>query len=168
MLKNIILPIFIGLIAPIIAISIQSAADATTTFCNQTNSPIRVAYARGTLDPRPSIESVNYQIKGWLMINPGACKTASTEPAHKIDRYDGYDLVRHYYYAKFANKKIALIGKIFQRTEKFCVKNTNFQYTDEIDPTSPKSKCDRGYKQVKFNTFSSNKPNYTVSVASPQ
>jgi Protein of unknown function (DUF1036) len=167
MLKSINLPIFIGLITPITAIFIPPAADASTTFCNQTNSPIRFVYARGTFDPRPSIESINYKIKGWLTINPGGCKIASTEPADKIDRPDGYNLVRHYYYAKFTNKKIDLTG-IPQHTESFCIKNTNFQYTGGINPISPKSKCDRGYKQVKFSTFSSNSPNYTVSVASPQ
>jgi uncharacterized membrane protein len=166
MLKNTSLPIFFGLMTPLSTIFLQSAADATTTFCNQTNSPIRVAYARGTFDPRPSIESINYKIKGWLKIDPGACKTASTEPADKVDRSDGYDRVRHYYYAKFANKKIALTGETSQHTENFCIKNTNFQYDSGIDPTSPKSKCDRGYKQVKFSTFNSNMPNYTVLLAS--
>ncbi len=113
------------------------------------------------------IESISYKIKGWLTINPGACKIASNEPADKIDRPDGYDLVRHYYYAKFANRKIALTGKTSQHTENFCIKNTNFQYAGGIDPTSAKSKCDRGYKQVKFSTFNSNTPNHTVLLASP-
>ncbi len=167
MLKNISRSIFIGLVTPLSFISLQSAANATTTFCNQTNSPIRVAYARGTFDPRPSIESISYKIKGWLTINPSACITASTEPADKVNHPEGYDLVRHYYYAKFANSsKIALIGKNSQRTENFCIKNTNFQYTGSINPTSPKSKCNRGYKQVEFSTFSSNTPDHTVSFTS--
>jgi uncharacterized membrane protein len=168
MLKNINLPIFIGLITPLSAISIQLAADASTTFCNQTTSPVEVAYARGTFDPRPSIEVTNYQITGWLTIDPGACKMASNEPANKVDLPDGYDLVRHYYYAKSPNKKIALTGEISQRTEKFCIKNTNFQYAGAIDPTSPKSKCAPGYKPVKFSIFNSNMPNYTVSLTSSQ
>lgn len=168
MLKNINLPIFISLIIPIAAIFIQPAADASTTFCNQTNSPVRVAYARGTFDPRPSIEVTNYQIKGWLTIDPGACTMASTEPADKIDRPDGYDLVRHYYYAKSTNKKIVLTGETSQRTEKFCIKDTNFQYDGGINLTAPKSKCDRGYKQVEFSRFNSNIPDYTVSLTSLQ
>ncbi|WP_310484330.1 DUF1036 domain-containing protein [Chamaesiphon sp. VAR_48_metabat_403] len=176
MLKNIRLPILIGLITPISAFSIQPAARAATEFCNQTNSPVRVAYARGTLDPRPSIEITNYQIKGWLTIDPGACMTASTEPADKVDRPDGYDLVRHYYYAKSTNKKIALTGEFFQSTEKFCIKDTNFKYSHAISYTSPKLKCDspkarlrqRGYKQVGFSPFYSTTPNYTVSLTSSQ
>jgi uncharacterized membrane protein len=168
MFENIRLPILICLIIPISAISIQPAARAVTEFCNQTNSPVRVAYARGTFDPRPSIEVTNYQIKGWLTIDPGACMTASTEPADKVNRPDGYDLVRHYYYAKFTNKKITLTGETSQRTEKFCIKDTNFKYSHAIGYTSPKLKCERGYKQVDFSTFDSNKPNYTVSLTSSQ
>jgi uncharacterized membrane protein len=168
MFENIRLPILICLIIPISAISIQPAARAATEFCNQTNSPVRVAYARGTFDPRPSIEVTNYQIKGWLTIDPGACMTASTEPADKVNRPDGYDLVRHYYYAKFTNKKITLTGETSQRTEKFCIKDTNFKYSHAIGYTSPKLKCERGYKQVDFSTFDSNKPNYTVSLTSSQ
>jgi uncharacterized membrane protein len=176
MFENIRLPISICLIIPISTISIQPAARATTEFCNQTNSPVRVAYARGTFDPRPSIEVTNYQIKGWLTIDPGACMTASTEPADKVDRPDGYDLVRHYYYAKSTNKKIALTGEISQRTEKFCIKDTNFKYSYAIGYTSPQLKCDspkarlrqRGYRQVDFSTFDSNTPNHTVSLTSSQ
>jgi hypothetical protein len=76
MLKNIGLPILIPLITPISAIAIQPSASASTVFCNKTNSPIRVAYARGTLDPTLSIETANYEVKGWLKIAPGACMTA--------------------------------------------------------------------------------------------
>ncbi len=176
MLKNINLPIFIGLITSISAISIQPAAYASTTFCNQTAFPVEVAYARGTFDPRPSIEVTNYQIKGWLTIDPGACMTASTEPADKVVRPDGYYLVRHYYYAKSTNKNITLTGETSQRTEKFCIKDTNFKYARAIGYTSTRLKCDspkarlrqRGYKQVDFSTFDSNKPNYTVSLTSSQ
>ncbi len=166
MLKNISRSIFIGLITSIGAISIQPAAHASTKFCNQTAFPVEVAYARGTFDPRPSIEITSYKVKGWLKISPGACMTASTEPADKIDRPDGYDLVRHYYYAKSTNKNIALTSENSQRTENFCIKNTNFQYASAIDPTSLKSKCDRDYRLVKFSIFNSNTPNYTISLTS--
>ena len=162
MLKNIRLPILIGLITPISTIFIQPAARAATEFCNQTNSPIRVAYARGTFDPRPSIEVINYKIKGWLTIAPGACMTASTKPANKVNSPDGYSLVRHYYYAKSTNKKIVLIGETSFRTEKFCIKDTNFQYDGGINPTLPNSKCNRGYEQVSFSTFEPNETDYTV------
>ncbi|WP_310422663.1 DUF1036 domain-containing protein [Chamaesiphon sp. VAR_48_metabat_135_sub] len=168
MLKTIGRSIFIGLITQISAIILAPSAHASTDFCNQTNSQIQVAYARGTFDPRPSIEITSYKVKGWLKISPGACMTASTEPADKIDRPDGSDRIRHYYYAKFVNKKIALTSKIFQHTEKFCIKNASFQYAGEIDPASPKSKCDQGYKPVEFITFNSNTPNYTVSLTSSQ
>jgi uncharacterized membrane protein len=166
MLKNIILPIFIVLIAPISAIALQSPASASTVFCNKTNSPIRVAYARGTLDPTLSIETTNYEVKGWLKIAPSACNTASTEPADKIDRPNGYDLVRHYYYAKSTNKKIVLTAEISPRTEKFCIRDSNFQYERGLGYESPKLKCERGYRQVNFSTFYSTTPNYTVLLTS--
>jgi Protein of unknown function (DUF1036) len=167
-LKNINLPLFIGLIAPITAISIQPAAHAATAFCNQTAFPVEVAYARGTFDPRPSIQSTNYQIKGWLNIDPGACTTASTEPADKVDLPGGYTLVRHYYYVRFASINLALTKEISPQAEKFCIKDTNFQYSTELGDALPKSKCDRGYKQVKFSTFNSDIPNHTVLLTSPQ
>ena len=166
MLKNINLPIFIALIAPITAIALQSSASASTVFCNKTNSPIRVAYARGTFDPAPSIEMTSYKVKGWLKIAPGACVTASNEPADKIDRPDGYDLVRHYYYAKSTNKKVVLTAETSPRTEKFCISDRNFQYDRGLGDESPKLKCDRGYKQVSFSNFNSNAPKYTVSLTS--
>jgi uncharacterized membrane protein len=168
MLKSISLLIFISLVTPISAIALQPSASAATVFCNKTNSPIRVAYARGTFDPRPSIEMTTYDVKGWLKIAPNTCITASTEPADKVDRSNGYDLVRHYYYAKSINKKIALMSETSPRTEKFCIKDTNFKYTRELGDTSPKLKCDRGYRQVIFSTFNSNIPNYTVLLTSPQ
>jgi uncharacterized membrane protein len=162
MLKNISRSIFITLAAPICAIVLQPAAHASTVFCNKTNAPIRVAYARGTLDPAPSIEMTNYEVKGWLNIASGACTTASTEPADKIDRPNGYDLVRHYYYAKSTNKKIALTPEFFQRKEKFCIRDSNFQYDRGLGYESPKLKCSRGYTQVDFSTFYSTTPDYTV------
>jgi uncharacterized membrane protein len=168
MLKNISRSILIGLIAPINTISLQPAARAATEFCNQTDSPVRVAYARGTFDPRPSIEMTSYDVKGWLKIAPGTCMTASTEPADKVNRPDGYDLVRHYYYAKSINKKIISIGEISPRTEKFCIKDPNFKYNRGLGDTSPKLKCDRGYRQVDFITFDSKTPNHTVSLTSSQ
>jgi Leucine-rich repeat (LRR) protein len=166
MLKNIKLSILIGLIIPISTISSQPAARAATEFCNQTNAPVRVAYARGTLDPRPSIEIINYQIKGWLTIDPGACTTASTEPANKVDRPDGYDLVRHYYHTKFASSNLALTDETASKIEKFCIRDTDFQYASGIDPTSPKPKCERGYREVSFGTFYSNTPNYKIALTS--
>ncbi len=168
MLKNISLPIFIVLITPISAIALQSPATASTIFCNKTNAPIRVAYARGTLDPTLSIEMTSYEVKGWLKIASGACLTASTEPADKIDRPNGYDLVRHYYYAKSTNKKIALTAEFFQRKEKFCIRDSNFQYERGLGYESPKLKCSRGYKQVDFSTFYSTTSDYTVLLTSPQ
>jgi Protein of unknown function (DUF1036)/Leucine Rich repeats (2 copies) len=167
-LKNINLPIFIGLITSISAISIQPAAYASTTFCNQTAFPVEVAYARGTFDPRPSIQSTNYKIKGWLPIDPSACTIASTEPADKIDLPNGYTLVRHYYYVRFASINLTLTKEISPQAEKFCIKDTNFQYSTEIGDALSKSKCDRGYKQVKFSTFNSDIPNHTVLLTSPQ
>jgi uncharacterized membrane protein len=168
MLKNISRSIFITLAAPICAIALQSTASASTVFCNKTNSPIRVAYARGTFDPRPSIETANYEVKGWLKIAPGACTMSSTEPADKVDRPNGYDLVRHYYYAKSTNKKMILTAEISPRTEKFCIRDSNFQYERGLGYESPKLKCGRGYTQVSFSNFNSNTPNYTVSLTSPQ
>ncbi len=168
MLKNINLPIFISLITPLSAIFIQPDARASTTFCNQTAFPVEVAYARGTLDPRPSIQSTNYKVKGWLPIDPSACTIASTEPADKIDRPDGYDLVRHYYYVRFASINLSLTNEKSPQAEKFCVKNTNFQHAGGIDLTSPKAKCKRGYQQLKFSTFNSDIPNHTVLLTSPQ
>jgi Protein of unknown function (DUF1036) len=168
MLKNITLPLFTSLIAPISAIALQSSASASTVFCNKTDSPVRVAYARGTLDPTLSIEMTSYKVKGWLKIAPGACMTASTEPADKIDRPNGYDLVRHYYYAKSTNKKIALTAEFFQRTEKFWIKDSNFKYDRGLGYESPKLKCSRGYKQIDFSTFYSTTPEYTVLLTSPQ
>jgi hypothetical protein len=168
MLKNISLPIFIALITPISAIAIQPSASASTIFCNKTNLPIRVAYARGTFDPRPSIETTNYDIKGWLKIAPGACIMASTEPADKVDRSNAYNLVRHYYYAKSTNKKIVLTAETSPRTEKFCVRDSNFKYDRGLGGESPKLKCDRGYRQVSFSNFNSNTANYTVLLTSPQ
>ncbi len=168
MLKNISLPILIGLFTPISAIALQSPASASTVFCNKTNSPIRVAYARGTLDPTLSIEMTSYKVKGWLKIAPGACMTASTEPADKIDRPDGYNLVRHYYYAKSANKKIVLTAETSPRTEKFCIRDTNFQYDRGLGYESPKLKCDRGYRQVSFSNFNSNTSNHTISLTNSQ
>lgn len=164
MLKNISLPILIGLTVPISTIFIQPAARATTEFCNQTNSPVRVAYARGTFDPRPSIEVANYQIKGWSMVDPGACTTASTEPADKVNRSDGYDLVRHYYYTKFASANLALTDETALQVKKFCIRDTDFQYTGAIDPTAPKPKCQKGYRQANFGTFDSNTPNYKIAL----
>jgi uncharacterized membrane protein len=166
MFENIRSSILISLIASISTISIQPATRASTEFCNQTNSPVRVAYARGTFDPRPSIEVINYQIKGWLTIDPGACTTASTEPANKVDRPDGYDLVRHYYYTKFASANLALTDETASKIEKFCIRDTDFQYVSGIDPTSPKPKCDRGYREVSFGTFYSNIPNYKIALTS--
>jgi uncharacterized membrane protein len=166
MLKNIGLPILIAPIVLISAIAVQSTASASTVFCNKTNSLIRVAYARGTLDPTLSIETANYEVKGWLKIAPGACMTASTEPADKVDRSNGYNLVRHYYYAKSTNKKIVLTAETSPRTEKFCIKDSNFKYERGLGYESPKLKCDRGYKQVSFSTFNSNTPNYTVLLIS--
>jgi uncharacterized membrane protein len=174
MLKNIRLSILIGLIIPISTISIQPAAHAATEFCNQTNSPVRVAYARGTFDPRPSIEVTNYQIKGWLMIDPGGCTTASTEPADKVNRPDGYDLVRHYYYTKVASENLSLTDETTSQVEKFCIRDTDFQYTGGIDPTALKSNCDslkarlrqRDYRQVNFSTFYSNTPNHKIALTS--
>jgi uncharacterized membrane protein len=167
MLKNISLPIFIALITPISTIALQSSASAATVFCNKTNSPIRVAYARGTLDPTLSIEMTSYKVTGWWKIASGACTTASTEPADKIDRPNGYDLIRHYYYAKSMNKKIVLTAETLPRTEKFCIRDSNFQYERGLGYESPKLKCGRGYTQVSFRTFSSNTPNYIVSLTSP-
>jgi hypothetical protein len=167
MLKNINLPILIGLIAPLSAISIQPAADAATAFCNQTAFPVEVAYARGTFDPRPSIQSTNYQLKGWLNIDPGACTTASTKPADKVDLPDGYTLVRHYYYARFASINLFLTDEKSPQAEKFCVRDTNFQYSTVLGDALPKSKCNPGYKQVKFSTFNSDIPNHTVLLTSP-
>jgi internalin A len=164
MLKNIRLSILIGLIMPISTISIQPAVRAATEFCNQTNSPVQVAYARGTFDPRPSIEVTNYQIKGWLAIDPGACTTASTEPSDKVNRPDGYDLVRHYYYTKFASSNLALIDETASPVEKFCVRDPDFQYVGGIGPTAPKPKCDRGHRQVSFSTFYSKTPNYKIAL----
>jgi hypothetical protein len=174
MLKNIRLSILIGLIMPISTISTQPAAHGTTEFCNQTNSPIRVAYARGTFDPRPSIEITSYQIKGWLTIDPGACTTASTEPADKVNRPDGYDLVRHYYYTKVASTNLSLTDETTSQVEKFCIRDTDFQYTGGIDPTAPISNCDspnarlhqRGYRQVNFSTFYSNTSNHKIALTS--
>jgi uncharacterized membrane protein len=100
MLKN----IFISLIIPISTIAFQPVAHASTIFCNKTNSPIRVAYTRGTLDPILSIKTTTYDVKGWFKIAPSTCITASTEPADKVDRSNDYDLVRHYYYAKSTKK----------------------------------------------------------------
>jgi Protein of unknown function (DUF1036) len=164
MLKN----IFISLIIPLGIILWQPSASAATVFCNKTNSPIRVAYARGILDPTLSIETTNYEVKGWLKIVPGACTTASTEPADRIDRSNGYDLVRHYYYAKSTNKKIVLTAETSRRTEIFCIRNSNFKYDRGLSNESPKLKCGRGYTQVSFSNFNSNTPNYTVSLTSPQ
>jgi hypothetical protein len=168
MLKNINLPIFISLITPLSAIFIQPDARASTTFCNQTAFPVEVAYARGTFDPQPSIQSTNYQMKGWLNIDPGACATASTEPADKIDLPGGYTLVRHYYYARFASINLFLTDEKSPQAEKFCVRDTNFQYSTVLGNALPKSKCDSGYKQVKFSTFNSDIPNHTVLLTSPQ
>jgi uncharacterized membrane protein len=162
MLKSTNLLIFIG------AIAFQASASAATVFCNKTNSPIRVAYARGTLDPTLSIETANYQVKGWLKIAPGACMTASTEPADKIDRSNGYDLVRHYYYAKSTNKKIVLTAETSSRTEKFCIRDSNFKYDRGLGYESPKLKCDRGYRQVDFSTFNSTTPNHKVLLTNLQ
>lgn len=164
MFSNIKLQILIGSIVPISTIFIQPATRAATEVCNQTNAPVRVAYVRGTLDPRPSIEIINYQIKGWLTIDPDACTTASTEPADKVNRPDGYDLVRHYYYAKFASSNLALTNKTASEIEKFCIRDTDFQYASGIDPTAPKPKCERGYRQVNFGTFYSNTPNYKIAL----
>jgi uncharacterized membrane protein len=166
MINNISRSIFITLTASISAIAVRSPASASTIFCNKTNSPIRVAYARGTLDPTLSIETANYEVKGWLKIAPGACMTASTEPADKVDLSNGYNLVRHYYYAKSTNKKITSIGEISPRTENFCIKDSNFKYERGLGYESPKLKCERGYKQVSFSTFNSNTPNYTVLLIS--
>jgi Protein of unknown function (DUF1036) len=162
MLKN----IFISLIIPLGIILWQPSASAATVFCNKTNSPIRVAYARGTLDPTLSIEMTSYDVKGWLNITPGACMTASNAPADKIDRPNGYDLVRHYYYAKSMNTKIVLTAEVSPRTEKFCIRDSNFKYEHGLGYESSKLKCGRGYKQVDFSTFYSTTPNYTVLVTS--
>jgi uncharacterized membrane protein len=166
MLKKVSLPLFISLISPISAIAIQASASASTVFCNKTNSPIRVAYARGTLDPTLSIEMTSYKVKGWWKIAPGACTMASTEPADKINRPNGYDLVRHYYHAKSTNKKIVLTAEVSPRTENFCIRDSNFKYERGLGDESPKLKCDPGYRQVSFSTFNSNTPNYTVSLTS--
>jgi uncharacterized membrane protein len=167
MLKSTSLLIFIGAIASISAIELQSSASAATVFCNKTNSPIRVAYARGIFDPTLSIETTTYDVKGWLKIAADTCITASTEPADKVDRSNGYDLVRHYYYAKSSNKKLTLTGETSPRKEKFCIKDINFKYSRELGDTSQKLKCESGYRQVSFSTFNSNTSNYTVLLTSP-
>jgi Protein of unknown function (DUF1036) len=184
MLKTVRLLSFISLITTINIILFQPVVSASTVFCNKTNAPIRVAYARGTFNPTLSIEMTSYEVKGWLKIAPATCITASTEPADKVNLPNSYDLVHHYYYAKSINKNIALMGENSPRTENFCIKDTNFKYTRELGDTSPKLKCDspkafaqrlpsqrlrqRGYRQVSFTTFNSNTPNYTVLLTSPQ
>ena len=170
MLKNISRSIFIGLITSLSAISLPPAADAEIVFCNKTNSPIKVVYARGTIDLQQSIQITNYDIQGWISIDPAACKTASTEPA--IDR-SGL-MIKHYYYAKSTDKNIVLTGEISPDTDKFCIKDTNFKYSGALGDSIPKHKCDspkarlhqRGYREVSFSTFSPNAPDYTVSITS--
>jgi uncharacterized membrane protein len=168
MLKNISRSIFISLITPLSAIYIQPVARATTTFCNQTAFPVEVAYARGTFDPRTSIQSTSYQVKGWLKLDPGACTVASTEPADKVNLADGYTLVRHYYHAKSASINPLLKDARSPGTENFCIRDANFQYGTELGDALPKSKCDRGYKQVKFSSFNSDIANYTVLLTTQQ
>jgi uncharacterized membrane protein len=86
---------------------ISQPANAWTQVCNRTNKTIHVAYARneelvstGNVSTSSSEDDPNnFSIKGWWVLNAGACSTVNGGSAKSFRQGDSQYAVRHMVYA---------------------------------------------------------------------
>ncbi len=155
----------------------QQSANASTQFCNQTNSKVYVAYARGetyagqaNLPPGTgqtvSDASTDYRVQGWWGLNPGGCATVTNEPANQVVRGDYLYTVSHKYFARAVDANNYWTDTYWSGNEQFCIRNAAFDYTRSIASFGVEQllSCSGEYYEAGFGSFYTTATNYTLTL----
>lgn len=151
----------------------QQPANASTTFCNRTNSKVYVAYARGETYAGQANQSVSdaptdYLVIGWWGLDPGACARVTNESANQVVRVswgvNNLYSVSHRYYARAVDANNYWTDTYWAGNQSFCVRDAGFNYRRSIGFVFQPLVCSDNYYEAGFRSYYSTATDLTLNL----